>query len=365
MEPVEINAGDLTVRPWRAEDADAVYRACQDPDIQRWTTVPAPYTIEHADVFVADSAERWGDGLARFGVFDATTGELLGANGFVLRIGPTAEIGYWTAPWARGRGVAERGTRAIARWAFAAESITRLVWQAEVGNHVSRLVAERVGFTVDGVARAAIVGRDGGRSDGWVGSLLPGEIREAGDRPHTRTGTFVRPQPTLTAGDVRLRPIDPDRDLDAVVATATDPETVRWTTVPTPISRADVAAFLRADLWTYGTGARFAVCGLDDAYAGTMDLRLDRDDAGLADVGYVTAPWARGRGHATAALRAVSDWGFAAFGLKRIEWRAHVGNDGSRRAAEKAGFVYEGRQRAGCPQRGTRHDCWLAARVDG
>jgi RimJ/RimL family protein N-acetyltransferase len=31
----------VTLRPWRADDAGAVFDACQDPEIQRCTTVPA------------------------------------------------------------------------------------------------------------------------------------------------------------------------------------------------------------------------------------------------------------------------------------------------------------------------------------
>ena len=40
--------GDLTLRPPRPDDADAVTAACQDPEIPRWTLVPSPYRREHA-----------------------------------------------------------------------------------------------------------------------------------------------------------------------------------------------------------------------------------------------------------------------------------------------------------------------------
>ncbi|MGH3450260.1 MAG: GNAT family N-acetyltransferase, partial [Haloechinothrix sp.] len=52
MEPVELSDGDLLLRPWQPQDAEAVYRACRDPEIQRWTTVPSPYLREHAEHFV-------------------------------------------------------------------------------------------------------------------------------------------------------------------------------------------------------------------------------------------------------------------------------------------------------------------------
>ncbi|MGC4853133.1 GNAT family N-acetyltransferase [Micromonospora sp. DT4] len=63
MEPVEIVEDGVLLRPWREADADGVHRACQDRDIQRWTTVPRPYLSEHAHDFVTRmSAQAWADG---------------------------------------------------------------------------------------------------------------------------------------------------------------------------------------------------------------------------------------------------------------------------------------------------------------
>jgi RimJ/RimL family protein N-acetyltransferase len=73
------------------------------------------------------------------------------------------------------------------------------------------------------------------------------------------------------------------------------------------------------------------------------------------------APWCRGKGYGTDAARTICAWGFGALGLARIVWRAHVGNDASRRVAEKAGFTFEGIQRAGCEQRDERRDAWVAS----
>lgn len=81
------------------------------------------------------------------------------------------------------------------------------------------------------------------------------------------------------------------------------------------------------------------------------------------DVGFLVAPGTRGRGYAPAALAALCAWGFAALGLLRIEWRARVGNDGSRRAAEKAGFAYEGTAGGALNFRGERVDAWVGGLV--
>ena len=180
MEPVEIAAGALQLRPFGLADVSSLVAACQDPDIARWTSIPSPYTVEHATAFVAEVIPRaWTEETAApLGVFDATSGDLLASVGLVSlrRDAGLAELGYWTAPWARRRGVATAASLAVARWAFGALCVARLEWLAEVGNVASRTVAERAGFTVEGLLRDRIATRDGGRADAWIGALLPRDL---------------------------------------------------------------------------------------------------------------------------------------------------------------------------------------------
>jgi RimJ/RimL family protein N-acetyltransferase len=377
MEPVEIAEDGVLLRPWQPEDAADVHRACQDPDIQRWTTVPRPYRPVDAQRFVAEIAPAaWAAGTeAPFAVCDAITGTLLGSCGLVSIDRGTGEVGYWTAPWARRRGVAVRATRAVARWAFDAVPLRRLIWQAELGNHASRLVALRAGFRIDGRLRLADPA-PGGRPEGWIGSLSPDEIPAPGEAgpagpgtlPARRAAVFGRPPPVLfaTSGDheLRLRAMEED-DLDAIEATCRDPETRRWTSLPTDYRRRDAESFLEycRQAWAGGTAAGYAIADRQDRYVGTIDLRLSPTDPLLADVGFMTAPYARGRGHQTAALAALCAWGFAVLGLARVEWRATVGNVASRRVAEKVGFTVEGTARRALTHRGTRVDAWVGGLI--
>jgi RimJ/RimL family protein N-acetyltransferase len=386
MEPVEIHEAGLLLRPWRPEDAEMVLRACQDPDILRWTPTPHPYLREHAEQFVGEQSERsWAEGTAaRFAVLDADADgtEPVGYTGLV-RIDPNAraaEIGFWTAPWARGRGLATRSARAVARWGFASVGVCRLLWRAEVGNHASRAVAARLGIRVEGVARQGLLLQPGGPlADGWIGALLPGELREATDALSPadalivhRATVFGRPQPelaTVTADGtaVRLRPLAV-RDLDAIMAACQDPESARWTGLPVPYRPEHARYFVHQHgpgRWARGDGIACAIVDADNAYCGSMELRIDGVDPSVADVGYLVAPWMRGRGFAPAALRELCRWGFAALALRRIEWRAYVGNTASRRVAEKAGFTVEGVARGGCVQRGDAHDAWTASLLRG
>ncbi len=63
----------------------------------------------------------------------------------------------------------------------------------------------------------------------------------------------------------------------------------------------------------------------------------------------------------TEIVRALAHWAFTGLGCTRLVWRAEVGNAGSRAVAERVGFVVEGVQRAGLPNKGTLRDGWVGA----
>ncbi|GLF93418.1 GNAT family N-acetyltransferase [Streptomyces yaizuensis] len=178
MEPITLTTDHLLLRTFTPEDADAVLEICQDPDIQRWTTVPAPYRREDAVEFTTHLVpEGWHTGtMCTFAVLPRSGGPLLASVSVTLRTySGTWEIGFWTAPEHRGRGVMTEAVRALAHWTFTRLGATRLEWRAEIGNTASRTVAERAGFTVEGSLRAALLNKDTLR-DAWVGSLLPCDL---------------------------------------------------------------------------------------------------------------------------------------------------------------------------------------------
>lgn len=376
MDPVEITADGLLLRPWRAEDADAVHEACQDPDIQRWTSVPQPYERHHAIAFVSEhSPDAWNDrSAAPLGVFDKSSGELLGANGLTWWQGAQAEVGFWIAPSARGRGVGTKATRAVAQWATEVVGIERLQWRAELGNHASRLIALRVGVVIEGVQRATIATPDRGLVDGWIGAVGPGQVTTVtpdhlgtGSVAARRAAVFSAAQPSLPLDGApgTLRPVGA-ADIPAIVETCSDKVAVRWTSLPTPYKTEHAEGYVR-DIavggWLRGDRPAFAIADPDGTLCGLIDLSISAADPETAEIGYVVAPWARGRGLARAAARTIAAWGFSALGLARIEWRAFVGNDTSRRIAEQCGFTVEGTLRAAGRQRSERRDVWIATRL--
>ena len=150
--------GVVTLRPWRPSDIAAITAACQDGGIQRWTMVPDDYSEDDARSFVAYAAASRDAGASlELAVVDAgNEDEVLGAVGLVHIAWDSAqaEIGYWTAPTARRRGVAVRAVRVLSAWSFTALGLTRLHLMPFAGNGPSQRVAERAGYTREGVLRA-------------------------------------------------------------------------------------------------------------------------------------------------------------------------------------------------------------------
>lgn len=200
MKPVTLSSERLVLRPFRPSDAPAVHAACQDPEIPRWTSVPSPYSIEHAEEFVGPVSERgWREDTAyAFAVTlkgdgdrdgdDRGDGVLVGSVGLVrlaLLAPPErqAELGYWTVKEHRGHGYTVEAARAVVHWAFTDLGVERMEWYAEAGNEGSRAVALKAGFRMEGTVRAKFP-HLGSRRDAWSASLLPTDLALPTETPY-------------------------------------------------------------------------------------------------------------------------------------------------------------------------------------
>jgi RimJ/RimL family protein N-acetyltransferase len=165
------NDGVIALRPWHRDDAGALVECIDgDPEIGRWLDqIPQPYTATDAIAFIS------GIGETAFAVIGDASGEMLGGVG--LRWAEdVAEVGYWARADARGRGVTTRALVLAAGIAFE-QGAARVQLRADVENVPSRRVAEKAGFTAEGVLREAHWNPRLGRRQSWVMySLLPGEV---------------------------------------------------------------------------------------------------------------------------------------------------------------------------------------------
>jgi RimJ/RimL family protein N-acetyltransferase len=149
--------GDTALRPWRDADAPALTVACQDPEIGRWTRVPAPYRETDARAFLLHRYDAIHAGLmAPFAIAAAIDGRLLGSIS-LMRLSwehARGEVGYWLARDARGQGHATRAVRAICAWGFVTLRLERIDLIVATSNRASQRVAERAGFTREAIFRS-------------------------------------------------------------------------------------------------------------------------------------------------------------------------------------------------------------------
>jgi len=155
-----------TLRAFGPSDAEWVFRACQDPEVQRWTRVPSPYLLEHARGFVTDGVGS----LAQWAVLD-DDGQGAGAVALHSLVDGAAEVGYWTAAWARGQGLATWAVAEVCR--RAADLGASRVWaDVAVKNEPSRRVLAAAGFWANPAVAATATDGDGtGPADRWVLAL--------------------------------------------------------------------------------------------------------------------------------------------------------------------------------------------------
>jgi RimJ/RimL family protein N-acetyltransferase len=152
----------------------------------------------------------------------------------------------------------------------------------------------------------------------------------------------------LTDGDLVLTRVCPtacDAVLEAVRASIDGLH--RWQPwCPRDYDRDDAMAWAcRSWLgWLDGTDHGFLIRHTDDGRV-WGSVGLNQIAGGQANLGYWVRTDVTGRGVCTRAARLVARFGFDHVGLRRIHLHHHVDNHGSRRVAEKVGFVREGLHR--------------------
>jgi RimJ/RimL family protein N-acetyltransferase len=150
----------VTLRPWSSGDAEFMAAAFADPAIRRYNGqldadgYPGPsLSVADATADIEEFASSWRafaetgrpTGVV-FAITDARSGVLAGCCGVdAWSDERVAQIGYWLAPGARGRGLATQATVLLTRWLFAIGAV-RVFLTVVAGNEASMAVARRAGF---------------------------------------------------------------------------------------------------------------------------------------------------------------------------------------------------------------------------
>ncbi|MEV6575294.1 GNAT family N-acetyltransferase [Streptomyces sp. NPDC051577] len=169
---VTISTDRLVLRPLEVDDVSALVEMMNDEHVIAWSGAPHPYTRAHGHRWAIreSHAERTeGRGIV-LAVTEFLTHRLVG---FVRLTNTdwrtlTTEVGYVTAPWARGEGYAGEAVLAVAQWLFHDRGFERLELRTAADNTASQQVAQKIGCISEGVLRNACIVRAQTSAGGWI-----------------------------------------------------------------------------------------------------------------------------------------------------------------------------------------------------
>ncbi len=157
--PEQIDTERLLIRPPRLGDGVAVNVAVRESfnELKPWMPWAQELpSVEQSEIFARESAARFArrEDLPML-LFERSSGELLGASG-LHRIDwsvPAFEAGYWCRTSCTGRGYISEAVRGICKMAFTSLSARRFEVRMDDTNERSWRIAERLGFTLEGILR--------------------------------------------------------------------------------------------------------------------------------------------------------------------------------------------------------------------
>jgi RimJ/RimL family protein N-acetyltransferase len=137
----------LTLRGWHLEDAEAVYLACQDADIQRWIDIPMPFTRDDAVAFITEQTRQWSLRQSVGFAVTRSAGDIVLGSCTLGEIDATqrsANVTCALSPSVRGQGVAQHALRLLNDWAFHRLGLQRLEFYVEPDNAPSLHLVNRL-----------------------------------------------------------------------------------------------------------------------------------------------------------------------------------------------------------------------------
>jgi RimJ/RimL family protein N-acetyltransferase len=158
-----------------------------------------------------------------------------------------------------------------------------------------------------------------------------------------------------------LEPLEREHVAGLREAHAEDAEGAMWRYLPLgPFDEAGYTAWVDAARASTDP-IHYAIRMQDGRLGGTLSLMRIAPAAGSIETGWLTfAPRLQRTREATEAVYLLMKWSFEA-GYRRFEWKCDAANLGSRRAAERFGFSYEGIFRqAGVVKGRNRDTAWFA-----
>lgn len=179
--PTQFETERLLIRQSAANDLDAtlLVAIASAEALKQWMpwAQPAPHRDSMEKYFLTVGAKWASREMLDFQWIEKSTGTLIGKGGFhhIDWAIPKFEIGYWLATAAAGKGYCTEAVNGLVNFvktSVCADTPLRLEIRAQLGNHRSRAVAERAGFTFEGINRRALLGADNALCDACIYALI-------------------------------------------------------------------------------------------------------------------------------------------------------------------------------------------------
>ncbi len=149
-----ITTARLVLRPFRAEDVEALHNILSEEDIMRYFPRPTSPSRERVHKLIAKQLRHWEMyNLGWWAVETRTGGELIGWNGLqYLPETDEVEIGYLLRHASWGQGLATEAGREGLAYGFETLGLSTIIAVMHPENIASQRVAEKLGMIFTGEA---------------------------------------------------------------------------------------------------------------------------------------------------------------------------------------------------------------------
>jgi len=180
---LKINSQRINLRTLRKSDAFSIYENAKDRDISRYTTLPSPYKLKHAEEFVRQTHQNLRKKSAyELGIEDPQTEGIIGMIS-LMKINyesKNAEVGFWLGKKYWGQGLTKEALHLILNFGFRKLKLRRIYARVMHPNVTSAKLLEKVGFKLEGRMRKSFF-RNGRYYDELRYGLLREEYRSLDD----------------------------------------------------------------------------------------------------------------------------------------------------------------------------------------
>ena len=175
-----LKLGSTTLRPIVPEDAEDVFKGCQDPEIPKFTTIPSPYSMDLALAFTGKHALERHANRSEF-IFAVKDSSLKISGVAISSVNSNfagvislhtidlanhrAEIGYWLNKESRGLGIGTTAVKLITEYGLMTMGFRRIYGLVDTRNEASQKVLLKAGYEYEGTLKKHVTRGDGSQID--------------------------------------------------------------------------------------------------------------------------------------------------------------------------------------------------------